>query len=73
MPDIKILIGPFQRRVFAEGLARALRDEPDFVVSLTDDESQAAGLMNSATPVGRDQQPSAALDGSRFDSQRQGT
>ena len=51
MPHIRVLIGPFQRRVFAEGLASLLRDDPDFEVSLIADETGAARLMDSEEPV----------------------
>jgi hypothetical protein len=47
----RVLIGPFRRRVFAEGLAALLKDEPDLEVSLLDHEQDAAGLMASTTPL----------------------
>jgi AAA+ superfamily predicted ATPase len=51
MPQLRVIIGPFDRQVFAEGLASLLQEEPDLEVSLVEDERDAVGLMDSPSPV----------------------
>jgi len=46
-----VIIGPFRRRAFAEGLARLLGDEPDLRVQVLQDEAEAAGWMAAETPT----------------------
>lgn len=51
MSKIQLLVGPFERQAFADGLVRMLSDEPDFEVSTVDDEGHIAALMTSQTPL----------------------
>jgi len=51
MSQLRVVIGPFNRRVFAEGLASVLQVEPDLEVDLVEDERKLASLMESSVPT----------------------